>query len=56
MSNTTNDEKNLGHVGQAALYKYGWLCLAEWHDYQLRLVYQPPRGQDWRSMQQYLFF
>ena len=26
MSNTINDEKNFAQVGQAVLYRYGWLC------------------------------
>lgn len=65
MSNAHDDEKNLGQVGEAVLYKYGWLCMAEWVDYEQRTVNWRSftssgalnwRECAWQSMQQYLFF
>lgn len=65
MSDITDDERNLGEVGRAVLYRYGWLCLEEWNDYQHRTVNWRSftssgalnwRECAWQSMQHYLFF
>ena len=64
MSDTLDDEKNFGQVERAVLYNYGWLCLAEWYDYEQRTVNWRSstsfgalnwRECAWRSIQHYLF-
>ena len=47
-------EANRGNEGQAVHYSYGWASLAEWFDYEGRVM-GAREGRKWQTFQCYLF-